>query len=151
MNEANLKMLCTVGFQGRTTEMEADQWLPRFWEGCGWIGKAQSIFRAVKPFCMILSWWTYNIMCLLKLVEHFSTKSESIKGMRAPWRSNWLQGWSRENIKGAWNISWCWKTKCLKKMDTCWKHANQSQGATNGQSWNHLSNKIKIDNMAFNS
>lgn len=35
----------------------------------GWIGGAQRIFKAVKLFCMILSWWTHVVMHLSKPTE----------------------------------------------------------------------------------
>lgn len=37
-----------------------------------------------------------------------------IKGTRTTWRSDWLQGWSRDNTGWAWNILWCQKRKMLK-------------------------------------
>lgn len=85
--------------------------------------------------------------------NHYS----SAKGNRSSWRSVWLQGQGKVykveagmacGVKKPKNIFF-FKKKTLGLLSQ--EHRIQTEGASKGQRWNNLRNKIKNNNIGFNS
>ena len=74
---------------------------------------------------------------LKPLVQFLVSKHHSlIKGTRTTCRSGWFQGWSRNNVRCAWNILSCQEVgKCSEQMGSGWRDsgANLEQQKNEGE------------------